>query len=348
MIDISDNNFLSLSDIQDLDICRKFIKGIGNKKNEKDIDLIKTFIKNAKSKKNILLHFKSFFNNFSQFKELKSQKLDKIETNKTKSQKIAKNSVFKLWTNTGTDKEEENDYILFEGHYYIGQTKIKILFFEIQELREISMLNKNIHSKDEKKVLEYNKKFTENIKSIINLYYLLEEIAKNGYHEKLSINVTIKNNDILYKINNFFSSSKYLECKNALLNILYDMENVKSAVYKNDDYELIRFIYGKQFSFIYNCLREKNYDKTDLFLNSLTNNLYKKKIKKFDIIEDLNTNEEDKLSKYRNVINNCNSFFKEVLNLNNITTKDILNQNIILDKFKYSGFYRLCMLEKMY
>ena len=346
MIDISDNNFLTFSDIQDLDICRKFINDIGNKKNETDKNLIETFIRNGKNNKNILLHFKSFFNNFYQFKELKSQKLDKIETNKTKSKKIAKNSFFKLWTNTGNDKEkskyeveEDNGYILFEGNYYINRTKTKIFFNELQELREIFMLNKNIHTKDEKKVLEYNKKFTENIKSIINLYYLLEEIAKNGYHEKLEIIVTIKDYEILYKINSFFSSSKYIECKDVLLRILYDMENVKSNVYKNEEYELVRFIYGKQFSFIYNCLREKNYEKIDLFLNSLTNNLYKKKIRKFDIIEDLNTNEEDKLSNFKNVIINCNSFLKEVLNLNNISSKDIFEQNIISDKFKYSGLY---------
>ena len=349
MIDISDNNFLTFSDIQDLDICRKFINDIGNNKNEEDKILIETFIrngKNNKNNKNILLHFKSFFNNFYQFKELKFQKLDKIETNKSKSKKIAKNSFFKLRTNIEDEKEkskyereEENDYILFEGNYYINQTKKKISFNELQELREISMLNKNIQTKDEKKVFEYNKKFTENIKSIINLYYFLEEIAKNGYHEKLEIIVTIKNYEILYKINSFFSSSNYIECKNVLLRILEDMENAKINVYKNKEYELVRFIYGKQFSFVYNCLREKNYDKIDLFLNSFTNNLYKKKIKKFDIKEDLNTNEEEKLSNFKNVIINCNSFFKEVLNLNNITLKDIFKHNIILSEFKCSGLY---------
>ena len=348
LIDVSDNNFLTFSDIQDLEICRKFISDIEHKENNNDKYLIQTFVQKAKSKKNILLHFKSFFNNFYQFKELKSQKLDKIETNKTKSKKIAKDSIFKLSINTGFEhdkslyeKDEENYYIFFEGHYFVNQTKIKINFAELQELREISMLNKNIHTKDEKKILEDNKKFTENIKSIINLFYLLEDISKNGYHEILSIEVSIKNNEIIYKINNILSSGNYSECKDFLIEILSNMENVKSDVYKNDEYQLIRFIHGKQFSFIYNCLREKNYEKIDIFSNYLTNNLNKKKIKQFDIIENLNINEDNKLNNYINIINNCNSFFKEVLNLNNISLEDIFNPNIILDKFKckYTGFY---------
>ena len=349
LIDVSDNNFLTFSDIQDLEICRKFINDIGNKKEKSDKYLIETFIQNAKSKKNILLNFESYFKNFYQFKELKSQKLDKIETNRTKSKKIAKNSLFMLSIKTEAEqeisfyeKEDQNAYIFFEGNYYIDKNIKKISFADLQELREISMLNKNIYTKNtknEKKILEDNKKFTNNIKSIINLYYLLEKIAKTGYHEKLIIEVSIKNNDTLYKINNFFSSNNYIECIDVLNNILYDMEDIKLNLYKDENYQLIRFIYGKQFSFIYNCLKEKNYEKVDMLLNYLTNNLYQKKIKKFEMNDNDNINNSDKINIYANIIKNCNSFFQEVLNLNNISLKDILNQNIISNEFDYSGFY---------
>ena len=72
------------------------------------------------------------------------------------------------------------------------------------------MLNKNNNEKDKDKILEYNKNFSENMKSIINLYYLLEKISKNGYHDKLKIKIAIEKNKIFYKINNFFLIVNYL------------------------------------------------------------------------------------------------------------------------------------------
>ena len=349
MIDITDNNFLTLTDIQDLDICRKFLNDVGNKKDASDEYIINSFIQNANNKKNILLNFQSFFDNYYQFKELKSQKLDKIETNKTKSQKIANNSKFELSIKNDSyndqvlySTKEENAYILFKGKYFYSEDAKKkeknIFFYELQELREIYMLNKNKNTKEETKILEYNKKFTENIKSIINIYYILEKIAKNGYHESLSIHISIQKNDISYKINNIFSKD-YTECKNALYSILDNMEEAKSEAYKDNEYELIKFLYGKQFSFIFNCIKEQSYNRADTFLNYLTNNLYKNKIKKFDMIENFNADEDNRKNDYMNIINNCKTFIQEVLELNNLTIKDILTQNIITNEFTCSGFY---------
>lgn len=125
MLDISDNNFLTLSDIQELDTCRKFLNDIDNNahSNLTDRQLIKIFVEKAKSQKNISLCFKRFFDNYPQLKELKSQKLDIIETNKTKSKKIAADSIFILTIKTESLKnkpihlEEENNFISFIGQY---------------------------------------------------------------------------------------------------------------------------------------------------------------------------------------------------------------------------------------
>ena len=341
MIDFSDNNFLNLSDYQNLEKCRKFLSDIMDKNNLSDKNLIENFLQKAKKEKSILLHFQNFFNNYPQFKDLKSFQLDKNETNLTKYKKISTNSVFQLSIKKESDNEhslsleEENAYILFEGEYYFQKNKKKLTFSELLELREISMLNKNFKEKEEKKII----KFTENIKGIINLYYLLEKIAKNGYHEELKIKIIFENNEISYNIDNISLNGVYQDCEEALTKILTDMEETKSNAYKNNEYELILFIYGKQFSFLFNCLKEKKFQKTDAFLNYLTNNLYKKQLRKFDIIG--NFNEKNKINNFIDIINNCNSFIQEALDLNDISIKDIYEPNIISKdfKFKYSGFY---------
>ena len=214
MLDISDSNFLTLSDIQDLDICRKFLNDISHVANKieglTDRHLMAIFIEKVKSQKNISTHFKKFFDNYSQFKELKSQKLNISETNKTKSKKIANDSVFTLKIKTESLKnksihlEEENNFISFNGKYNIMENKKNISFNELLELREVSMLNKNINKIEEEKILEYNKKFIENIKGIIDIYNLLERISKNGYHKELCIEIRIKNNEISYTLKDFF------------------------------------------------------------------------------------------------------------------------------------------------
>ena len=197
MIDISDNNFLNSSDIQDLEKCRKFLSEIksDDKNPLTDKLILEEFINKAQENKNISLYFNSFFNNYSQIKELKSQKFEKIETNKTKSKKISKDSLFILSINNNNKNKEineiyskqDNTFVLFKGEYKSlnqdnNQYILKgISFQELLELREVSILNKNLEKENKAKKeesYEYNKKFIENIKEIINIYNLLEQISK--------------------------------------------------------------------------------------------------------------------------------------------------------------------------
>ena len=202
-----------------------------------------------KKTKNISLYFKRFFDNYPQFKELKSQKLDIIETNKTKSKKIAADSIFTLTIKTESQKnksfhlEEENNFISFIGQYDPMGNKKNISFNELLELREVSMLNKNMNKNEENRILEYNKKFIENIKGIIDVFNLLESISKNGYHKPLSVEIRIKNNEISFSLKDFFNEVDYNTCKKVLTEILDDMEYSKLNSYKNKNLELIRFIY---------------------------------------------------------------------------------------------------------
>ena len=363
VIDVSDNNFLISTDIQDLEKCRKFLSNIKSDKKDQQTDreLIEDFISRAKENKNISLYFNSFFNNFSQIHELKSQKFEKVETNKTKSKKIAKDSIFNLSINNTIKKDiNDNTFVLFSGQYKsLNQESNEfvlknITFMELLELREVSMLNKNIeNTKKEEDIFEYNKQFTQNIKEMINVYNLLEQIAKKGYHKKIAITIFIKNNQSSYKLKDVLNKDNgkrmsiikdisYEKCKNILNKILENIINSQINAYKSIDTYLITFIYGRQFTFINNCLKEKNFHDTESLLNYLTNNFYKTKIKDFnykDVNIENNTTESNNLYDYTHVINNCNDFFKEVLKLNNKSIRDIYKQNIINDKNNFNGLY---------
>ena len=362
IIDESDNNFLISSDIQDLEKCRKFIDDIkaDDNKSLTDKKLINIFIKNANENKNISLYFNIFFNNYFKIKELKSQKFEKIETNKTKSKNISKFSLFSLLINNDCenikDEQDNNTFVYFEGKYESNNQENddknfkKISFPELLELREVSMLNKKHENKsnqkkEEEDIIKFNKKFIQNIKEIIYIFHLLEEIVQKGYHEKIQIFILLKNNETSYEINDIIKNEKFEKIKNLLNEILENMTNSQLNAYKSNETQLIRFIYGRQFSFINNCLKNDKIQKIESLLNYLTNNLYKNKIKNF-IYENINNNLElNNLNDYTNVINNCNKFFKEVLKINEILIEDIYKQNILDKKYKFSGLYNFLSVE---
>ena len=247
---------------------------------------------------------------------------------------------------------EDNNYAFFYGEYKSNEKEPNrfknISFFELLELREITILNQNSNTEietkqNEEETLEYQKKFSQNMKDIINLFNLLEQIAKKGYHEKLSIEIKIKNNSSSYRIKGKEEEYKSSSLRDLLNKILKNIKDTLINAYKSNKTHLIRLIYGRQFAFIYNCLINKNYSEADPLLNYLTNNLYKNKIKEFNYKE--NTYNGVDKNDFQNVIINCNNFFKEVLKMNNISVKDIYKQNIIDQKYKYRGLYNYLSIE---
>ena len=247
---------------------------------------------------------------------------------------------------------EDNNYAFFYGEYKSnenGQNRFKnISFFELLELREISILNQNSNTEieakqNEEETLEYQKKLSQNMKDIINLFNLLEQIAKKGYHEKISIEIKIKNNSPSYRIKGKEEEYKSSSLRNLLNKILKNIKDEQINAYKSNETHLIRLIYGRQFAFIYNCLINKNYSEAEPLLNYLTNNLYKNKINEFNYKE--NTYNGFDKNDFQNVIINCNNFIKEVLKMNNISIKDIYKQNIIDQKYKYRGLYNYLSID---
>ena len=80
----------------------------------------------------------------------------------------------------------------------------------------------------------------------------------------------------------------------------------------------------------------------------MMNNLYKIYIQEYEY-KDLPKEDNEKnpinTNQYKNVINNCNNFFIEVLKLNNKSIKDIYKQNIISSKYSFHGLYNYLSVE---
>ena len=355
VINLSDNTFLSSSDIEDMMKCKQFLDNVKGTKPITDKKIINIFIKNIKKEKKIYIYFKSYFNNYSQIKELKTELFNKSESNKTKIKKVSNYSIFYLSIdainiNEITKKNGiNNTYIYFDGSYKnnlenenVKNKNRNISFDELLELRDSSMLDKKLGNEKEKELFAFYKQFSQNIKHIINIFDLLDEIAKKGYPENISIEINIINNESIYKLNNI--NIEYHKCMIFLNEILENTTRIQQITYENNNTELIRFIYGRQFNFINTCLKEKHLEYTWPLLNYITNNMYKLKLEEYNyqnITENNieNHNENKNNVNFNNVIFNCNNYFLEVLDKNKLTVKDIYSQNIINKQYNFKGLY---------
>ena len=86
------------------------------------------------------------------------------------------------------------------------------------------MIDKKLGNKNDKELYNYNLKFYGNIKDIINIFNLLNEIAKKGYQDKISIEINIKKNESNYKIKD--NNVKSNELIRYLKDILAEMINI--------------------------------------------------------------------------------------------------------------------------
>ena len=351
---------MNTNDIQDMEKCLKFLNDIKGNEALEDKILIKKFIRKAKADKTINLHFKCFFNNYSQIKELKDEKFNKNESFKIKLRKVSTYSVFILSIDDINIKEITkktgiNDtYVHFNGNYYLIYDKKEnknesknifrdINFEELLELRDISMLDKKLGTEKEKELYDYNIKFSQHVKNIVNIFNKLNQIATKGYQDKISIKINIQKNKAYFYLNNKNNNIKLNELMKYLDDILIQITTAQEITYKNNETELIRFVYGRQFYFINTCLKENKLEFTMPLLNYISNNNYHEIIQEFKYVErdlnDINLENQIYFNYFNNVIFNCNNYLLEMFKKNNLEIKDIYKENIIDNKYPFKGLY---------
>ena len=171
----------------------------------------------------------------------------------------------------------------------------------------------------------------------------------SGYPKELEIQINIDN----YKSNFLISGLNeekeevynYEKSLVKLVSTLNNFRKTQISAYKY--FPLIRFIYGRQFNFIYNILKEKeiNKDKLSPILAFLTNNLIKNELENFAYKSYENI--------YEDMINNIERFLEEILKkkygdsfLYNIYNDTLINENSKGNEYKGVYLYLCDNLEK--
>ena len=319
----SDNVFISINDLLDMEKCVEFLLKLGKDlKKKNDIDIIQLMKENASKDKNISLYFKNFVDNFSQIKLLMESSLNKSEVLKYKIQGLLKGASIIL-SNSGNDS--------FTCSYYSNELKKE------QKLDREKIINIKEKAQMAKIITSEYKCFIQSVTEIINIYNILQDIYMKGYPKKMTIKIILaiskknkeeqKNKEDEYITNNKYyldneQKDNFMEIIDILKNILTELHDKQINAYETKS--LVRFIYGRQFDLLYENFNLNN--NIAPLLKYITNDSYQKDVQNFQA-EKINDIIESN-------INNCEKYLNEVLNVNKITLDDIYKNTLIKKKIK--------------
>ena len=318
----NENSFVSVNDILDMEKCVEFFNNLGKYEDfqkKKDSEIIDLFKENVNKKKDILLYFEKFVDNYGQIKILESS-LDKSKVLKSQIQDIINDSTFTL-SNTKTDS--------FICNHKVNNNES---MENIISLRERAQLTK-------KKTFEYDL-FIESITQILNIHKLLHNIYLKGYPKNIKVEIKFSSNfnnnfegnddKIVYEKKFFLDGEEKkdnIQIENILKINLKCLEEKQIEAYKKRP--LIRFIYGNQFNYLYQNIKQINnisINNIKPFLKYITNDLYTHDITNFNFKEGGDIIE--------NNINECEKYLNEVLDKNKLNLQKIYESTIIKKNIK--------------
>ena len=343
---ISDNNILKIEN------CLKFMSIIKNNKEINDItdfDLIQNINTQFSKNMNYISYFYNFFYYFDYIKDFIYNGFDITNIYLFKINNICKKSFF-------TFSNKKKHYL--DGYYQIviknqedNQEKKsvinKIIHLEaLKQLKKYIQINNdfdiNLEDKNKnKKYIKY-KFFIELISGLENIYSLFNDLYNNGYFNDIDIKieVTDSNNTLTITTSSDFIKEEKMNIKEAvafLSNILNELIISQKFAYKNN--KIIRYIYGKQFNYIFKYLNKKSGEDTDnYYINQIfkfiTNSTAKQIIEDYIWVKGSD--------EYENITNNCINYFEKLLKLNEISLDEIYEKNIIKSNIefeKYRGIF---------
>ena len=161
----------------------------------------------------------------------------------------------------------------------------------------------------------------------------MEKLGEKGYSENMKVIINIEDMKPEFKLDDEVLKG-YDECSERLNNIFYKTSETQIKYYKDKRTELIRYIYGRQFTLFKNSANNN----LEPFLKYLTNDSIKaKNLDKLSFEYNKELNED----KYICLMENINSFLTNFLAKNNITLEKIYEQNMVKKEFngEYKGLY---------
>ena len=326
----SDEAILTNHEIQDMMKCNEFIQNLIKEK-KTDKELIKDFINDVEKNKGISAFFKNYSINSGQISSLFGQKMDKKQAILKKIRNIMKSSRFILST---TNKHEK--YLEFIGTYEDIEDKSekKIEFEDIIEYRGRAMLSKKLgeeKSKEEKEIFQFNKSFAERVNEIEKINQLLTKLGEKGYSENLKISINIQDSNAIFKMNEQ-QLDNYEDCSQNLINILSKTIETQTNYYKDKRTELIRYLYGRQFT----LFKASSNISLEPFLKFLTNDSVEAKNLDKEIYEYDRSLSKDN---YICLLENINKYLTNFLSKNNLTLEMIYQQNMVKKELDFVGLY---------
>ena len=324
----NDNNYVTVNDIMDMGKCLEFFKELKleSKKDfedKTDSEIIYLLKEKVPTKKDIFLYFEKYVQNYAQIKMLKTS-LDKSEVLKFKIQAIFNGSTFVL-----SNKKDESFKCEYMENVKEELKKVELTREDVISLRERALLAK--------KLTPDYKFFIESISEVINISNMLEEICMKGYPEYIVIKIMMQvkiiyNEDINKEMELDIKKEYYIdekskkdfkEVRDELKNILTILNDKLTNAYETKD--LVRFIYGRQFSLLYNNFINVQNNNVSPLLKYVTDDLYKNEVTDFK--------RQEKGDIIENCINDSEKYLQQVLEKNGLSLDKLYQSTIIKKKF---------------
>ena len=339
----TEDNFVTVNDILDMEKCIEFLGQSKDLKKQNDLDVISSLTKKASNNKDISIYFEKFVNNYSQIRNLQTT------LNKSEMLKYQIYALFDGATFTLTNKKEES----FLCVYKQKEEKSK----ENKKRKEMTYKKENIidlktRTQLSKKMTSEYRCFIESANEILNISNILQDLSSKGYPKTIKVKIILNiihkdqknqkekiDDDDEFIIKNMYFKDEHK--KNDSKEIIDELKHILSSfiLKLKKAYEkksLIRAIYGRQYNLLYDNFRnQNNKNNKDIIplLKYITNDMYKKNVNDF-IYEENDDNIDEKL-------NDCERFLNEILKVNNIKIEDIYEKSLIKKniKEKYKGVF---------
>jgi len=354
-IDETEDVFIVISDIDQLESCISFIQELKRKnvdEVEDEVKFLRKFIDLTDHTyfRDIGKNFENSSSKYNEFYELYTYHINSNELNKVHIKRIYYQSTFNI----------ELFYPEYKcSVYYMNNKKLTTKTFdEILDLRDIALLRKKDQSREENDYIKISENFVKFVTDIQEILKSLDCITSKGYYKVLNYRIEVKHGhaygysydkdiSIVQSNNQEQNNMKCLQKIITQLNGIIEIQNYNiQTIYESDS--IIRMIYGRQFNYLYKKIHSNFVHQNSMesivdrvFINILkyiTKNHNKNSVVPNSIQH--NNSISPLIQMYRDV----RYYLKEIFIKNSINLREIYKDAQLLDNTKTGIYSHTCPL----